>query len=1567
MTEEVKIKKNKKKRRLWLKIPLYTLLFIIVVIAFLPLYSSLFISTIVDIVEKNTGRKAQIQSLSVNVFGGSVSVDGVLLKEDNANDDFVKLDKVEIDVSILSLLIGNINIANAEVSGVHVHVTKNKDGNFNFNSILDKLAKQSNPVPEEKEEKKEKEEHPKVTKSTEPMELPSLGAKVTLADINFYYRDLQENSTLEVKKLNFTCNVANLDKIGYQSNWEKAQFEVKNNNEVAAGLVYNLSGNAGIGVKNGKFVLHSKGSLSFLDLYAKGFGNKDVENTNLKITHDLSIDMNEGLCHLNDFQIDSDYINVKGTSFKIDKLDKILAYLSKISQEKNSVDKAMIEDFVSTISFENWTGNFSVTIDLNQFKRDFGTTIIDKINKRLPKAKQDLAENGEYKGDGFEKIEDFGGQITFGLTMNGKEKAVNLTQEFHIKELYVSGKSNKGKNLRIGFDKIAQTFKSNVDLEKQDATANFALGVHPTQKTTLLKITFDSSVSNILDKENLKINKSQEHVFIDFDVLSNMFAAFLPPQTSIRGKFDHKDWISQLSKTKMEVGGNTEVYLQIKSPQVKNLPPFELTGKRSLHVDFDNNQQLQKISIKNLNFQTKGSDIFKLSGKGSLNLAGDNREGLEVLLAVNLGGLDPYLQPFMPELKPRGKIRHNTRVAQKGNKVKIAGSGGIKSLAFALQGTPYSIPKATWRHDVLVTLLENKKPQSVEIRNLNFTHEALQLNVYGAVNNISTTPLAFETGQVKVKSKGKLVTVDGIDVRVDGDLGKVPFFVREMIKDSGVHLQKLEGRFLYSTNLKGNLNKLNITNKIRYRGDIGVRLQQDGQLSSAVISKHGIESNMELALNNVSGFLEQKAPINIVINPKSYFRINNNKNALLYSKFSGGITKSEESLQLDNLSIKILGHGKEIQNSIPVDFLAKNDNSLRKLLSEDLKIDGKFNINTTLNGSPQDLKVDFSKDFTPFVIKFKDAKNVLLDKKADFALAYATEIHLKKQDTNTMISIKNSIPKLGKAKIKMGNMIVKQQADDLHITADDEKSPVTVIAIEDLSFAQLNEMLPIIEVLKLQNAKMQFEVGNLLMHKKAGDISGKLFGRINIPEIDLPHIQKALGSNPKKETKPVSQEKQSTQDAPTKKKEQSDKVITLSQDVRDMLRKFIVDFKIVVDKAQIDEQNTAEEFTVTAALNDKEANNKFMLDVNGKTNDGKLAINAQADLDKEHPQCKFSSDMDNVTYSAALFSPMTKRLNDVVPFPLFKKISFGEGEVIKFSFKGENTWTGLDPRVIKKSLFSNGETSFKISGGKFDLGFDMSNFVDLDSLKQEIEGKIAPLKSQIGQLKTSLSGGKGSVGTLQGTLASIKQKIQPVLDKKRKGESLINSLQEKLKYAPPFLRSGPEKQLKTAKKSLSTYDKEIDEYEQQKSKLEGQIGEWQKKISGFQQQITALEEKIKQQQEGLMSKLKLEDPFSFDFGSLFIAFKVTNDSPYKGESNNWSSHPFSKVNYVEVSFTPKGKPFPALKGWCSLDGTYNFQFKPAEELMKSFKEKTPFLANFIEKEGGVSWGSSGFSPSPVNK
>ena len=116
-----------------------------------------------------------------------------------------------------------------------------------------------------------------------------------------------------------------------------------------------------------------------------------------------------------------------------------------------------------------------------------------------------------------------------------------------------------------------------------------------------------------------------------------------------------------------------------------------------------------------------------------------------------------------------------------------------------------------------------------------------------------------------------------------------------------------------------------------------------------------------------------------------------------------------------------------------------------------------------------------------------------------------------------------------------------------------------------------------------------------------------------------------------------------------------------------------------------------------------------------------------------------------------------------------------------------------------------------------------------------------------------------------------------------------------------------------------------------------------------------------------MSNLKIDNPFDFDFGSLHIAFKVTNDSPYKGDSENWSSHPFSKVNYVQVSFTPKGEPFPALKGWCSLDGTFNFQFSPAEEFMNNMKQKAPFLADFIQKEGGVSWGSSGFSPSPVNK
>lgn len=1574
MTEEVKVQKTKKRKRLWLKIPLYTLLFIIVLIAFLPLYSGLFVSTITNIVEQKTGRKVQINSLSVNAFGGSVYVGGVLLKEDKSEDNFVKIDKIELDLAILSLIFGNINIANAEVSGVNVHVVKNKGGEYNFQSILDNLNKGAsdstnenkdvNTPPVEKETKKQP------TSKESPIDsIRSLGAKVTLADINFHYKDLQQDSSFDLKKLNFTCNVAGLENIGYQSNWEKAQFESRNGKEVAAGLVYNLSGSAGIGAKNGKLNLYSKGYLSFLDVYVKGLGDKDVENTNLKVAHDFSIDMDSGVCNLNDLQVDSDYLNVKGTSLKIDKLDMIIAHLQDIVQNKKFDDKQAIEKFVQALSFENWGGNFSVSFDLDQVKTDFGATIMDVVNKNLSKqnAKVLVEDTTDYSGDSLKELKDFGGKITFEITLLGKEKAVNINEQFHISKLFVAGKSNKDKDLRINFDKISQSFKSDVDFEKENITAKFDLGVHPTEKTTLLKISFDTSASNIFEKGNLKVNKSSESVFIDFDVLSTIFADFLPPQTSLHGKFDNKDWISQLSDQQVEMGGSTEIYAHVKSPKTKDLPPFHLTGKRSFLIDFDANKILQKVTIKDLNFQTKGSDILELKGRGSVSLVGNDLNDLQVKLGVNLGGLDPYVKPFIPGLQPQGKIQHNTRVAKKGDQVLIAGNGGIRNLAFVLQSTPYTIPKADWKHDVIVTLKDNKLT-NVDIRGIGFDHEALQFNVYGAVKDIEFSPLSFSTGKITLKKKGKSKVIDGIDIRVDGDLDKIPYFVREMAKSSGVHLQKLRGKLLYNTRLQGNLDELKVRNRILYRGDIAIRLQDGEQFLPVIESDHGIDSDIEVVIKDLGKFSEKTSALSVEINPQSHFGLNKGKAPLLYSRLSGAITKDQENLQLKNLSIKILGYGKPIHDSIPVDFIAKNDASLQKMLRKDLQIDGKFNINTTLNGSPQDLNVEFSKNFTPFILKFSDEKGVIVDKKSDFALAYATEVHLQKQDSGTSIAVKNSVPKLGRAKISMGNLLVKQQPDDLHITAGDGKSPATLIAIEDLPFSELSAMLPIIETLKLQNAKLQFEIGNLVMHKKAKDISGKLFGRITIPEIDLPHMQKALGTQKKpataKETPVVNNDK--PQQADTKPKA-DEHVVTLSQEVRDMLKKFIVDFKIIVDKAQIDKLNTAKDFTVAATLNEKEANNMFMFDVNGKTNSGKLSITANADLDKEHPECKFKSDIDEMSYTAALFGPVTERLSNIVPFPLFNKIKFGEGDVVKFSFKGENVWTGLDPRIIKKSLFSNGETSLKISGGKFDLGFDMSKFINIEGIKKELEAQIAPLKSQLTQLQSSLTGGKGSVGSLQQTLTSLTKNIQPTLDKKRETESFINSLNEKLKYTPQFLRGPVEKQLQNSQKYLSSYDAEIAEYEKQKAKLESQIGEWQNKISNWQQKATDLQKNIQQKQESLMSKLKIDDPFAFEFGSLFIAFKVTNDSPYQGKSNDWSSHPFSKVNYVEVSFTPKGKPFPALKGWCSLDGTYDFQFKPAEELMNNLKQKAPFLANFIEKENGVSWGSSGFKPSSVNK
>ena len=133
--------------------------------------------------------------LSFNLIG--VTLDNFALSESSTFQagTFVKADKLVVKVALLPLLKKSVEISTIEIDGLDVNIIKQKDGSFNFDSLLTP----STTTTSENNTDNPTADEPKENSSSS---LVLLAKSIEVKDCNFYYKDLQTGTTTEVEDLN---------------------------------------------------------------------------------------------------------------------------------------------------------------------------------------------------------------------------------------------------------------------------------------------------------------------------------------------------------------------------------------------------------------------------------------------------------------------------------------------------------------------------------------------------------------------------------------------------------------------------------------------------------------------------------------------------------------------------------------------------------------------------------------------------------------------------------------------------------------------------------------------------------------------------------------------------------------------------------------------------------------------------------------------------------------------------------------------------------------------------------------------------------------------------------------------------------------------------------------------------------------------------------------------------------------------------------------------------------------------------------------------------------------------
>lgn len=152
----------------------------------------------VDYAKNNLQREISFDKISFNVIG--VTLDNFALSENTSfqNGTFVKADKLVVKLALMPLLKKRVEIATVLVDGLDVNVIKNKNGSFNFDTLI---PASDSAVASADNNKNDSSDQSFVL----------LADRIVLNNCNFTYKDLQTGMDASVNKLQVEIREFDLD------------------------------------------------------------------------------------------------------------------------------------------------------------------------------------------------------------------------------------------------------------------------------------------------------------------------------------------------------------------------------------------------------------------------------------------------------------------------------------------------------------------------------------------------------------------------------------------------------------------------------------------------------------------------------------------------------------------------------------------------------------------------------------------------------------------------------------------------------------------------------------------------------------------------------------------------------------------------------------------------------------------------------------------------------------------------------------------------------------------------------------------------------------------------------------------------------------------------------------------------------------------------------------------------------------------------------------------------------------------------------------------------------------
>ncbi len=153
----------------------------------------------IDYVQNTWHREVTFDSVSFNLIGFTLNNFALSEPESFSNGTFIKANQLEAKAAFFPLLKKRIEITSLSLDGIEIHIQKNKDGSFNFDSQNQTDTAQINSQPTSEQ----------TTASASPLVLSA--KRIIASDCDFYYQDLQTGSSSSIQDLNIRMENVTLD------------------------------------------------------------------------------------------------------------------------------------------------------------------------------------------------------------------------------------------------------------------------------------------------------------------------------------------------------------------------------------------------------------------------------------------------------------------------------------------------------------------------------------------------------------------------------------------------------------------------------------------------------------------------------------------------------------------------------------------------------------------------------------------------------------------------------------------------------------------------------------------------------------------------------------------------------------------------------------------------------------------------------------------------------------------------------------------------------------------------------------------------------------------------------------------------------------------------------------------------------------------------------------------------------------------------------------------------------------------------------------------------------------